>query len=387
VTLRRFHGGRATRTDNAINQGHISDSRVLVQVAMRAGFLALISLSVCLVLLWLVLTVPRLVPSCYFATTPSSCPGGNPKSLSAKNITGARSYATSVHGYPGNSSSKPPNQSDDRRPGDPDLDGGPIEAAGAMTGPSVSIVCQFSGEMGNNLDKYAHCHAVSRLLHSAFRVKSRIVIRHQENPKWRRGANDLTSCVPFFRSRNFEEGNSPIFHQRVEELSRLVGNDLSTKLAGIFAPDAAYRFLRPEVVNDTLRIFANVTVQYGVTPAGYNSSASGPSSSANRSSDQSSISLPFLYVSWMYTADSFHDDFIEDFRRIFAYDSSPKCCSVFPDEDETVFVRLCSNKKNDVFFGWCLTVYKLRFLSRSLAPALAQLRGGNAPSGPQSRFS
>jgi hypothetical protein len=277
------------------------------------------------------------------------------------NITEGLSNMTSLHGSPGNFSDKTPvtpidvesaathelqteaNRGNDDRP--------------TKEAPAVSIVCQLSGEMGNFLDIYAHCHAISRLLDSKFGVKSRIVLRHALDRKNLRTVQDLKACFPFFRSRNFEEANTPLFDQRMLEQSKLLlgDEDLRDLLTATFAPETggAYRFLQPNVVIDALGRFASFTAQHGVASPSSETAAStvAPSSLTNRSiederqQEEPTISLPFLYVSWLYIADTFKDDYMDDFLSLYAFqattniNSSSQCCAVLPDDDETVFVR------------------------------------------------
>jgi hypothetical protein len=202
---------------------------------------------------------------------------------------------------------------------------------------------------------YAHCHAVKRLLETEFGVKSQILLRHGERPKWKNGGQGLKSCFPFFRSLNFGEANTPLFEQRQQEQSELFlqlgfnDSDFISQTFGPYPPSPT-RFLPRDVVIDALGRFANFTTQNGVDVSHHpaatkNDTAAAASVSPGPKEEPSAnISVPFLYVMWMYMSDWVKDDYMDEFRHLFAFETTATtCCGILPDADETVFVRCCGS--------------------------------------------
>jgi hypothetical protein len=204
---------------------------------------------------------------------------------------------------------------------------------------SVTIVCELAGGMGNNLEIYAHCYAVSRLLWRNHRLRSRVLIRHEESSEiWQDAESDLKSCFPMYRPLNFEGGNTPLFQTRKEQQLDVLGPNLSASLHSIFFAWKGHRFLDPKKVDNALDEFASAFVASRNVPIGATSSLS------NHSSFEGSghISLPFLHVLWLASVDTYMDEMMNELRGLFAFESengSSSCCAELPNDDETVFVR------------------------------------------------
>jgi hypothetical protein len=220
--------------------------------------------------------------------------------------------------------------------------------------PPATLVCQFSGEMGNNLDKYAHCHVVSQLLLRRHRLKTRIVIRHQDSSKWVYGARDLQRCVPFFRPRDFAGANSVAFDRLRETQFDVLGRNVSDVLLNRLVASTPQLATTTNALDDALALFANLVgrSRRGDPPFSRNNVTDPHDGAhANGTTYGSDVRLPFLFVSWMTSIDVYVDEFIDDFRRMFAFDaaslslasngtnSRDACCNLLPYEDETVFVR------------------------------------------------
>jgi hypothetical protein len=228
----------------------------------------------------------------------------------------------------------------------------PSDSAPAPPTPAT-LVCQFSGEMGNNLDKYAHCHVVSQLLRRRHRLKTRIVIRHQDSSKWVYGARDLQRCVPFFRPMDFAGANSAAFDRLRETQLDLLGRNVSDVLVNRLVASTP-QLATANALDDALALFAELVgrSRRGEPPFVRNN-VTDPYDAAdiNGTTYGSDIRVPFLFVSWMTSIDAYVDEFMDDFRRMFAFDAaslslasnrtSPRdaCCNLLPYEDETVFVR------------------------------------------------
>lgn len=204
---------------------------------------------------------------------------------------------------------------------------------------SVTIVCELAGGMGNNLEIYAHCYAVSRLLWRNHRLQSRILIRHEESSEiWQDAERDLKSCFPMFRPLNFEGANTPLFQTRKEQQLDVLGPNLTASLHSIFFAWKGHRFLDPKKVDKALDDFTSAFVASRNVPIGATSSLS------NHSSIEGSghISLPFLRVLWLASVDTYMDEMMNELRGLFAFESengSSTCCAELPNDDETVFVR------------------------------------------------
>ena len=219
---------------------------------------------------------------------------------------------------------------------------------------NATIVCQLSGELGNNLAKYAHCYAIQQWLQTRYNLPSKIVLRHQLVSKWVYGDHDAHLCFPHLRPLNFSEGNTPEFDVRAKEQEQWHG-DGTTVMTN---PYYRINSFDPLVVERALNIFVNHTkrrrrqqqqqIERVEPPLTYPVPSSHNSTTHNAAGNSSAaiptrwnISVPFLYGNYFALQDKFVDDTIDDLREIFAFDRiSKECCQVVPDPDESVFVRV-----------------------------------------------
>jgi hypothetical protein len=222
--------------------------------------------------------------------------------------------------------------------------------------PPATIVCQLSADLGNNLVQYAHCHAVAQLLLRQHNLTTQIVIRHFEVRRWVRGARDMQTCIPFFRAANFSAANSKAYDRKRDDQLALLGPADGGVLVRQLV--TAPKPLAPDKVDGALRLFADLVEasRRGEPPFPHAAETFGGENSSGTDSASEDIRLPFLYVSWLTAIDAYVDEFVGDFRRLFAFDAASSsssaangtnathprddgCCNILPHEDETVFVR------------------------------------------------
>lgn len=213
---------------------------------------------------------------------------------------------------------------------------------------AATIVVQLSGEMGNQLSKIAHGHALLLWLKREFRLDATIVLRHQEKrKKWIPARENVQKCFPATRSYDFSAANTLEFDNRFQVQSAWLGSSLDA----INDPES--------VANDVsraLQLFAQ-----------FNRSAE---VHEQHSSSNSNISLPFLYSDLLVMDDLFMDRFYDDYRELFRFD--PACCQHRPEPDESVFVSVLSQATSSI--PLCFAHYVVRFF----LAALSQLSQGNA---------
>jgi hypothetical protein len=198
---------------------------------------------------------------------------------------------------------------------------------GAVTETSTqpaTIVVQLSGEMGNQLSKIAHGHALFLWLKREFRLDATVVLRHQTHPKWVGGRDNVQNCFPATRSYDFSGANTLEFENRSRQQSAWLGSSLDA----INNPESAAN------VSSALQLFAQLNRS---------------EMHEQHSMSNSNISLPFLYADLLVSNDLFMDRFYDDFRELFRFDSA--CCHHRPEPDESVFVSVLG--QTTLSIPWC----------------------------------
>jgi hypothetical protein len=196
---------------------------------------------------------------------------------------------------------------------------------------SATIVVQLSGEMGNQLSKIAHGHALFLWLKREFGLDATIILRHQERPKWLRARDSVQKCFPATRSYDFSAANTLEFENRSRQQSAWLGSSL----------DAINNHESVANVSRALQLFAH-----------FNRSEV----HEQHSSSNSNISLPFLYSNLLVMDDLFMDRFYDDYRELFRFD--PACCQHRPEPDESVFVSVVRQTTSSI--PWCFAHYVVR---------------------------
>jgi hypothetical protein len=230
---------------------------------------------------------------------------------------------------------------------------GTVTIATATSTQPATIVVQLSGEMGNQLSKIAHGHALSLWLKREFRVDATIVLRHQDKPKWISARENVQKCFPATRSYDFSAANTLEFEDRSRQQSALLGSSLDA----INNPESLGN------VSRALQLFvhfdrAEVHEQHSIS----------------NSMGNSNISLPFLYSDLLVMDDLFMDRFYDDYRELFRFD--PACCQHRPEPDESIFVSVLRRATSSIpsCFAHCVVC---SLLCIAFA-ALSQLSKGNA---------
>jgi hypothetical protein len=223
---------------------------------------------------------------------------------------------------------------------------GPEEDEPANT---LSIVCQLSGEFGNNIGKFVHAYVLWRKLtqaratptrHQSFQRSNttdnknattlpfnyRIILRHQLRGKWVRGRDDARLCFPSSLGRfDFELGNGPDFDARLAQQTQ---RQWMEQFQGVN--------IDPKHVQGALDNFTRITTAQRLIDGANFARLKNKSNS----SIHSLVSLPFLLSSTMAGPPNFAefvDDYYHGIRRLLQFDEQA-CCALKPDPDESVFV-------------------------------------------------
>jgi hypothetical protein len=165
--------------------------------------------------------------------------------------------------------------------------------------------------MGNNLHKIAFGRGL-QLLAKERGITTNLVLRHQEQPKWKLGQILIKKCFPNLRNFDFEVGNRPEFQERVIEQKMLAPG---LKLEVQFKDDATTTV---DYVLENLQQLLNETTSYRINHPTNNN-----------------IHVPFIYSDKL-VEHNFLDRFKDDFQQLFAFDDEA-CCAQLPEPDENVF--------------------------------------------------
>jgi hypothetical protein len=147
---------------------------------------------------------------------------------------------------------------------------------------------------------------------------------------------------------DFAAANSEAFDRKRDEqlalLGRKVGGVLRRQFVKMTTP------LAPDKLDDALQLFADLVE---ASRRGQPPFQNATPTYRDNGAESSGIRVPFLFVSWLKAIDAYIDEFVGDFRSIFAFDTASlsasnesdgthagnACCNILPQEDETVFVR------------------------------------------------
>lgn len=203
----------------------------------------------------------------------------------------------------------------------------------------VTIICQLSGEMGNNLGKLGHCLSLKWWLESGAFYNSthklgysaRVALRHQEHNKWIRGAKDLQRCFPNTNQFNFSEANNQDFTDMWKMQHQLFGGEEGV---GAQPPFSEINTNDEQKIATGLRAFT--TAAYEKHAIVYNAAS------------RSNVSMPFLFANEFQLLDKLADQFYEENRQFFRLNET--CCKEKADPDESVFHY--RNFKNEMPKVW-----------------------------------
>jgi len=197
----------------------------------------------------------------------------------------------------------------------------------------VTILCQLSGEMGNNLGKLGHCLSLKWWLEGGTFYNStlrrgyhaRIALRHQDHNKWVKGAADLRRCFPNTKHYDFGEGNTDefvrIFNQQNEVFGVTgrwpqYGVNPFSGINDVSEDPMVRQKARTEAMH---RLVEKVGTNHAIIPT----------------TNDKNITIPFLFADHIQTLDRFVDQYYDELRHYYRFDNS--CCKLQPDPDESVF--------------------------------------------------
>jgi hypothetical protein len=209
---------------------------------------------------------------------------------------------------------------------------------------TLTIVCQLSGEFGNNISKFVHALVLWRMLNQQQQqhasalipyLRFRIVLRHQQHSKWVRARDDIQKCFPSSLGQfDFELGNRIVFDDAKQ--TRRLWTEL---FHGVNQSPQTV----PTALDHFLRIATDV----------YHQQRSSNTTDDAESQRKGSTALPFLPSDVLVSHPrfvEFVDDYYRDIRQFLQFHQAAACCALLPDSDETVYVRtsyVLSNWKAD----------------------------------------
>ena len=190
----------------------------------------------------------------------------------------------------------------------------------------VTIVCQLSGEMGNNLGKLGRCLSLKWWLESGAFYNStnklgysaRVALRHQQHNKWVRGAQDLQRCFPNTNQFDFSEANNNEFADIWKMQHQLLGGDERVEANSPFHEINSID--EKEIVSGLQSFVSEASKHHAMV---YNAAS------------KRNVSLPFLFSAQFQNL-QLEDRFNEEIRQFFRFNEY-SCCKVMADPDENVF--------------------------------------------------
>jgi hypothetical protein len=191
--------------------------------------------------------------------------------------------------------------------------------------PPTSIVIELSGEMANNLCKLAAGKSLQLWAKREYGIDTNLVLR-KEYPDLVGALEKVKTCFPRFRSVDFMEGNGPVFDNRNEQQREMFGINQSS----LFRVTTA----RVDDIENTLSTLSNVL---RTNMNANNNNNNNRMITSHVEIENNTITLPFLYVSYLALIDVWVDNSYEDLQQFLAFNRS-ECCKLTADPDETVFV-------------------------------------------------
>lgn len=177
---------------------------------------------------------------------------------------------------------------------------------------SGTFVIQVRGEMGNNLQRIAHGHALKWYAEEKFQFSPQLLIRHLKKPKWRIARSDIYQCFPLLRSLDYEGALQPKF-VRIQKghppwLAHQ-GDEWTEKLSLVKEESHRNITLGLTAMKDLTMLPSRPYSEYPIVVLG------GP------------------------MRNTLIDKYYQRFRdELFVFDDNNDCCAQLPDYDEVVFV-------------------------------------------------
>jgi hypothetical protein len=176
------------------------------------------------------------------------------------------------------------------------------------------IVVQLSGEMANQLCKFAYGFGLKWILEEDYNISTKVILRHQTHPKWHRARSSIVNCFPKLRNLDFSEGNTQEFDDRLMSQNSWLGENAFN-----------LRDCESEkCIRQNLEAYINVILNTSNVPPDIPSDAN--------------ITLPFIYADTYGMLGYINDRFFERFRfNWFEFDmNNPACCGVKSQLNETI---------------------------------------------------
>jgi hypothetical protein len=216
---------------------------------------------------------------------------------------------------------------------------------------SLTIVCQLSGELGNNIGKFVHSLVLWMKLTRQQQLQQlpkrpnanssdvptftfHIALRHAPYSNWVQGHRDAKQCFSSSLGRlNFSEAYNSHYDKRAVEQNDLHWTQL---FAGInVAPHAVQ-----EALDNFIRIATDVRHQTREDEKETTVTSMVTNNSGTAEKADSPISLPFLGADTLVGFPSFAefvDEYYYEIRQFLQFDMEA-CCALLPEPDESVFV-------------------------------------------------
>lgn len=198
-------------------------------------------------------------------------------------------------------------------PNDQQNDNPPL-ASNITTEIAGTFVMQVRGEMGNNLQKIAHGHALRWYAQDEYGFSPQLLMRHKKKTKWMTARQDVYQCFPRLRSLDYESGLSPTFTRIQRDHLSWLEKQPAEWTEKLFLVKEDFH----SNITQGLHAMKQLTMvkpkphpEYPIVVLG------GPMRNA------------------------IIDKYYQRFRdELFVFDNGNDCCAQFPDPDEVVFVSL-----------------------------------------------
>jgi hypothetical protein len=185
----------------------------------------------------------------------------------------------------------------------------------------VTIITELRGEMGNQLSTIAFGYGLKWLLEDDYSIDGRVVLRHQNHPKWVKSRESVVKCFPNLRHLEFSEGNTPEFDERLEQQKQWLGEHIHNHLHfETFLQVCELEHCYREAIDKLKNVLLNSSGAPPLIPKIAN------------------ISMPFFYSEGAFAYNGYTiDRFYERLKELFHFDyDNPSCCTEAARINETV---------------------------------------------------
>ena len=178
-----------------------------------------------------------------------------------------------------------------------------------------TFLVQVRGEMGNNLQRIAHGHALKWYAEDELHFSPQLLMRHLKKPKWKSAQADIYQCFPALRSLDYEGGmeqNFVRFQKSHPTWLANQGTEWNEKLNMVKDESHENITIGLQAMKKLAVIRNKPHPEYPIVVLG------GPMRNA------------------------LIDKYYQRFRdELFLFDKGNECCKQLPEPDEVVFVSFC----------------------------------------------